>query len=243
MSKIPPDDFMALVRLTRRMEEMPLEAIAGANDRLKRHREQEREQAWQQIVSGQATTIKWQSPIAILDLDEPAFREALKDTSNDLAAQVDRVERFVARWLEVGELPAPYYADRIAVILRKAKDFEMEQRFLAAYLKLFWTPLRGTADQKIVDRAKKIGIPTPDDLELTISETVARPDGSTFVNFAFSCKSCRGHILTIPDDPDEDGPVSCKACGLGFGGFGNLKTMMAHVANSTPPIATTALAG
>ncbi len=64
---------------------------------------------------------------------EEEFRERLRSVDNNLAEQTRIVREGVEDYFKTGMMPAPYYAWRIAVILRKAKELELEADFLEAF--------------------------------------------------------------------------------------------------------------
>jgi hypothetical protein len=70
---------------------------------------------------------------AVTTTDETEFRKRLREIDDDLAEQVRIVTEGVSHYFENGEYPAPYYAWRIAVILRKTKEYELEREFLEAF--------------------------------------------------------------------------------------------------------------
>lgn len=72
-----------------------------------------------------------------LSLPEPEMRAYLKSIDNDLAKQASIVDESFTAYLDRGEIPAPYYAWRIAIILRRAGCERLELRFLAAWCKHF----------------------------------------------------------------------------------------------------------
>lgn len=74
-----------------------------------------------------------------LNQDEASFRAFMKKADQDLGWQCDTVSNAFKRYLEIGETPAPHYPMRVAVLLRKAKDFDREKQFLAAWCKHFPT--------------------------------------------------------------------------------------------------------
>ncbi|MNT87690.1 hypothetical protein D3C72_2281390 [compost metagenome] len=43
------------------------------------------------------------------------------------------------------------------------------------------------------------------------------------IKVTFTCKTCGGTILSLPDDHTDDSIASCKACGQEFGRFGDIK--------------------
>ncbi|MAZ85996.1 MAG: hypothetical protein CME90_20720 [Hoeflea sp.] len=91
-----------------------------------------------------------------LNHDESSFRAFMKTANQDLGWQCDTISDAFRRYLTSGEIPAPHYPMRVAVLLRKEKDFEREKRFLAACCKHFPSE-NGTTYAKLVERAKKTG--------------------------------------------------------------------------------------
>ena len=91
---------------------------------------------------------------ALFTPDEVEFRERLRTIDNNLAEQVEIVAAAVNFYFRHGEIPAPYYAWRIAVILRKRKEYQREADFLAGFAKHF---CRGGGAKyiKISDRVPK----------------------------------------------------------------------------------------
>jgi hypothetical protein len=121
-------DFDALRVLIDCMEQTPpltLSAVDALRDKQREIFDQmiETEETWNQASSGPS----------FLSLDEQAFGTHMRAIDNDLGEQVAVVSQSFANYLEIGEIPAPYYPWRIAVILRRAKKPEMERRFLAAW--------------------------------------------------------------------------------------------------------------
>ena len=98
----------------------------------------------------------------ILNQPEESFRAELKAIDNDLVEQIKIIEHCLPRWFSMGEFPPPYYALRIAVILRKSKESGREREFLRAYLTNFRSRFGGSrTDEKLVERAQKLGIELP----------------------------------------------------------------------------------
>ncbi len=73
---------------------------------------------------------------AITTTDSVEFRKNLQSIDNDLVEQVRIVTEGVNHYFAHGEFPAPYYAWRIAVILRKLKEVKLESDFLGAFNRL-----------------------------------------------------------------------------------------------------------
>lgn len=98
----------------------------------------------------------------ILNQSEESFRAALKTINNDLVEQIKIIEHFLPRWHSFGDFPPPYYAWRIAVILRKSKEHGREREFLRIYLRHFRSSLRGSrGDERLVERAAAMGLELP----------------------------------------------------------------------------------
>ncbi|MCR9282635.1 MAG: hypothetical protein NXH99_13150 [Rhodobacteraceae bacterium] len=91
-----------------------------------------------------------------LNEPEDQFRNHLNSIDNDLAAQVEIVDDSCRKYFETGEVPAPYYAWRIAIILGKSKKANLEREFLAAWCKHFSDGV-GARYEALVKRAIKKG--------------------------------------------------------------------------------------
>ncbi|WP_338829136.1 hypothetical protein [Bradyrhizobium sp. 27S5] len=144
-------DYDALLVLIECMEQMPplsRQEIAdlSANQHAVVERMVATGEIWNQASSGPA----------FLSLDEGEFRNHLKAIDNDLGEQTAIVAESFARYLKVGEVPAPYYPWRIAIILRREKRPELEKRFLAAWCQHF-PGGNGARYGQLVDRFRKLG--------------------------------------------------------------------------------------
>ena len=91
-----------------------------------------------------------------LNQDEKSFRAFMKKADQDIRWQCDTVSESFKRFLKIGETPAPHYPMRVAILLRKAKDFEREKQFLAAWCQHFPSG-NGAKYAALVERAKKVG--------------------------------------------------------------------------------------
>jgi hypothetical protein len=80
-----------------------------------------------------------EDPLTHLALPDGEREAAMKAMNNDLGAQVKIVRDSFDHWLTTGTPAAPYYAHRIAVILRKAERQDLERQFLEAWLRHFPT--------------------------------------------------------------------------------------------------------
>ena len=91
-----------------------------------------------------------------LKQDEDTLRAFMKQADQDLAWQCSAVADAFRGYLENGEIPAPHYPMRIAILLRKTKDLDRERNFLAVWCKHFPTG-NGATYAALVERAKKAG--------------------------------------------------------------------------------------
>ena len=98
---------------------------------------------------------------SIYQKPQDEFFADLKSINDNLYEQVKFFSGFVEAWFTKGSRPPPYYTDRIAIILRKAKLFELEKEFLKAYFKHFWSERGSAKDRKLGERAVKVGINIP----------------------------------------------------------------------------------
>ena len=90
-----------------------------------------------------------------MSLDEEAFRDHMKSIDNNLGEQAAIVAEAFSKYLATGEIPAPYYPWRIAVITRRAKRPELEKRFLAAWCRHFPSG-NGARYAQLVDRYRRL---------------------------------------------------------------------------------------
>jgi hypothetical protein len=100
---------------------------------------------------GEAT---WARGVVSAARSEEEFRAKLRSVDNNLREQIRIVREGVEDYFRTGMMPAPYYAWRVAVILRKAKEFELEADFLEAFSAHFRKGL-GRRYQQIAERAPK----------------------------------------------------------------------------------------
>lgn len=94
---------------------------------------------------------------AFLNLQEDDFRDHLQSIDNDLSAQLDIVDKACRLYFETGEVPAPYYPWRIAVILSKKKMKDRERDFLAGWCHHFALRIGGRYGE-LVKRVEKLGV-------------------------------------------------------------------------------------
>lgn len=90
---------------------------------------------------------------------EAHFRAEMRRVADSLVDQVMIVQTMLDDWFFHGDDLAPYYPARIPVILRKGKAFELERRYLEA-----WIPHLGAMHSEssrvlsMVERMRKIGV-------------------------------------------------------------------------------------
>lgn len=88
---------------------------------------------------------------------EDTFRNELQSKKDDIQDLLKLLNEFLDLWFEKGEYPPPYYATRLAILLRKNKVKELEAAFLAAYCRHFNAAEKGAANVKLLERARKLG--------------------------------------------------------------------------------------
>lgn len=99
------------------------------------------------VTGAPGTIIKYAS-------DGDSFEQKIKDTKDNLAIQFDIVSEGIEHYFKIGEYPAPFYAWRIAIILRKANLMKLEYDFLDAYNQKFNDGI-GKRYQQLVERQAK----------------------------------------------------------------------------------------
>lgn len=97
----------------------------------------------------------------ILNQSEEAFRAELQSIVQNLDAQIDIFSHGLDEYFRTGDHPPPYYPLRIAIILRKQGQSDRESRFLSAYFKHFALKRGSRTDEKLVERATKLGVFAP----------------------------------------------------------------------------------
>lgn len=90
------------------------------------------------------TSADWMPPTAF----------APEGSDNNLREQVDTLSRNFHTWISTGQLCPPAAAWRIAVILSKAKEADLEKAFLKAWCRHF-RRIKGGRFADLVERAKK----------------------------------------------------------------------------------------
>ncbi|WP_299478120.1 HIRAN domain-containing protein [uncultured Roseibium sp.] len=113
--------------------------------------------AWARMLETGETYGQAAGGLAFLNRSQDKVRGHLRSIDNDLAAQAEIVEDTFRDYLKTGEVPPPYYAWRIAVILSKAKRKDLEREFLASWCKHF-PKGNGSRYDDLVVRARKLGV-------------------------------------------------------------------------------------
>lgn len=72
--------------------------------------------------------------------DATSGRGVLQPYDNDLAYHCQLVRAAIEQYRDEAITPPPYYARRIAIILRKAKAYQLEASFLAQCVKFYGDP-------------------------------------------------------------------------------------------------------
>lgn len=144
------DAFLAVERLTRWLAIAPPLSHLDAEDR---RRSVERASI-DAMVAG-ATYGEATGGLAHLNQPEDQFRAHIRSIEHDIGAQVRIVAEACRGWFEKGETPPPYYAWRVAILLRKEKANHLEREFLQAWCRHFGH-FRGTRYEMIAERLEKI---------------------------------------------------------------------------------------
>ncbi len=111
----------------------------------------------ERITYGQASNAP-----EFLNQDYESFRAFIKKVDQNLEWQCETVAAAFDRYQKTGEIPAPHYPMRIAILLRKAKDFNRERQFLVAWCNHFPSG-NGVKYGTLMERAKKAGAIQPSD--------------------------------------------------------------------------------
>ena len=110
-----------------------------------------------QSPSWDATHTKLVSP----NQDFNLFKVHLSTNKQDLIYQCKTVMAYMKLHLIAGEPVPPYYAERVAILLRKAKEHEKEKQWLVAWCRHFAIDhgygIHGTY-AKLMNRAQKLGV-------------------------------------------------------------------------------------
>lgn len=88
---------------------------------------------------------------------EDQFKKHLANTDNDIREQAKVLGTDFLNYMRNGEIPAPYFAWRLAVILSKARHKETERKFLNSWCRHFQQfSGSGARFKAIADRAAKL---------------------------------------------------------------------------------------
>lgn len=183
-------------------------------------------------------------------LPETEFRNHLKNINDDLNEQISIFEGFAKRWFENGDQGVPpHYTDRIATILRKAKLFDEEKSFLDAYFKQFWAAQGSSKDQKLGERAKKIGLNIPsipssstwfkgeerswakelaiENLSLDISHLKTEDPTKYDIKIKFYCLQCGCKDIEISENNEDQ--AKCNSCKTIFGSWKSIQRLATRI--------------
>jgi hypothetical protein len=185
---------------------------------------------------------------------EEDFFSHQKSINDNLFEQVKLFSQFVDKWFLTGDYPPPNYANRIVTILRKAKFFDVEKEFLVVYFKHFWSPYGSSKDQKLGERAKKIGVNIPaipstsswyrpkergwaaelniQHLSIDIEKSKSERESTANYNVTFYCLQCACTVLDVDDENNQLSSVKCKKCTVKFGEWGSIQTWISRISKS-----------
>ena len=217
---------------------------------------EDKDNAYRDLVlsDGQATLGKVGGSDVLYQLPEAEFKAQLRSKQNDLGEMLRLFNSFLDSWFSTARMAVPpYYPDRIAVILRKAKCFELEKVFLAAYFRHFWFEQGSAKDQALGERAKKIGVSIPaipsaspwygpeerrwaaalkiKNLSIDVISNPTSGARKRVVDFKFYCLQCGGTILDVADPEDAQCRAQCKRCGIVFGSLGRIQDWAGKIAD------------
>jgi hypothetical protein len=217
---IPPSELAALDTLIDRLN---ASEILSREEARRRHKETFGAVFDRMTRTGETYGAASGSP-SILNQGEDAFRQELRSINDKLGRQVEITHQFIDGWFERGDIVAPHWPWRITVILRKAKRFDLERKFLAAFTRHF----NGPPFASFTDRAVKIGL----DIDLAanpigISDETARRVLAMPDQITFSCIDCGQSVPFDDGKPHEDSDiVTCDGCGRTFGTYAQVREAM-----------------
>jgi hypothetical protein len=152
----PAEDEAALARLDALTNFLKGEPRLTANQLEERWKAHSRMVTSRMLDNGETFGQASGAP-SFLNLPEGDFRNHIRSIDNDLSAQTDIVDTACRSYFDTGEVPAPYYPWRIAVILSKRKMKEREREFLAAWCRHFPSG-SGERYVALAERARKLGV-------------------------------------------------------------------------------------
>lgn len=92
----------------------------------------------------------------VLNQSEDDFRSDLKNTKQDLAMNCEILTESFALYAKFNLSVPPYYAHRVAIMLSKRKESELEYRFLSAWNKHFGKNVNGKRYSDLRERYEKL---------------------------------------------------------------------------------------
>ncbi len=132
--QLPDAATDAADKLTREMNDAPTLTKREAK---RRYREFTRKAHDRILNDGVSYHDAVETPRMYLTEDRETFDRKLRMTDNDLVWQCETVSAAFRRYQRTGETPAPYFALRVAIVLRKAREHARERKFLAAWCRHF----------------------------------------------------------------------------------------------------------
>lgn len=151
MAEIDPNAMDALAVLIDCMEGTP---PLSSEDASRLHREH-----WQRVLPVMLEDGKnygEASGGALSFLHNPDSREYIRSIAQDLDAHVGIVSDSFRDYLATAEIPAPHYALRVCIILKRGQRRDLELRFLRAWAKHFDGRGVGVTYGKLADRFAKL---------------------------------------------------------------------------------------
>lgn len=125
-----PEDLQAVHKLTEWLRTKEPLSVEEQKRRHHAHFRQAMNGMQQGASYGEASGYRG---VAFASTDSDVARQQIRDADNDLRRQTEIVRDAISHHLENGVYPAPHYPWRIAVILRKIKEYTLEYEFLEAY--------------------------------------------------------------------------------------------------------------
>lgn len=86
-----------------------------------------------ETISVKVAHLRINGPNALHFLSRPDAKEFIRSIQNDLLMQTNIVSELLRDYRRCDDFPAPGYAKRIGIILRKAKRKDLSDRFDVAY--------------------------------------------------------------------------------------------------------------
>ncbi len=130
LAKHDISDFMALLAA---MESRPATTVEDLEKICRAHGEETKIDHLTMSEAEIQRRLSLPRPVGIMEVVHQGGPHAIKD---NLGAQIRVVAHLLDEMFRFGELPPPFYAKRVGVILRKAKRKDLSDRFQAAYERL-----------------------------------------------------------------------------------------------------------